>query len=299
MIVGLDASNMDKTIVPYAKYLTELYPIEKVYFVSIVKNLHKNDQIVKEYPELITNAISDRRKELNEQIDQSEFRNTLEMEFVVELGRTTWFIMDLAKEKSADLILIGRKITLNSTSTTGPRLARRAACNLLIVPEGTRPSNKKILVPIDFSPHSKKALHYAVEMARKFENTEITTQNVYSIPVGYYSLGKTKEEFGEIMRKNSVDEFNKFVSDLDLEGINITSIFDEDKDQDLTSDIIAKCKELKPDWLILGAKGRSTTTAYFMGSFAETVITSITNIPIFIARMKGKNAGFIDLLKEI
>ena len=53
------------------------------------------------------------------------------------------------------------------------------------------------------------------------------------------------------------------------------------------------------DAIVIGAKGRTDTTAIFIGSSAEKLIHIDSTIPIMIVRPKGRRAGIIELLKDI
>ncbi len=300
IMVGIDSSFMDKTIIPYTKFICDIFPVEKLYIVNAIKHLNIPDELLKEYPDFISQTIEERRKDIKEDIEKAITREGLEIEYIIKQGNPTKMIMELSEKEKVDLILIGRKITIPSSSSTGPRLARRANCNLMIIPEGVKPKLKKMLVPLDYSEHSKQAFHYAVDLARELgESTSIITQNVYTIPAGWHYTGKTKEEFNKIMKKNSENSYNHFLKEFDTKGVKIKSFFHLDDNDDLTSDILRVTQDKRPDWIIIGAKGRTAATALFIGSFAEKLISTITHVPIFIARPKGKNAGILDYIKEI
>lgn len=63
--------------------------------------------------------------------------------------------------------------------------------------------------------------------------------------------------------------------------------------------MIDKAHEINANAIIIGAKGRTATTAFFLGSIAERLIQLDNDIPLMIVRPKGKNAGFLEFLKEL
>jgi nucleotide-binding universal stress UspA family protein len=180
------------------------------------------------------------------------------------------------------------------------RLARRASCKLLIIPESHKPSLERILVPIDFSEYSRQALEYAIYISRNNAGkVEIICQNVYNVPVGYHYTGKSYAEFAEVMKRNAERNFNKFISDIDTEGTRITPVYSLDTNDDFTTDICDMAREKDVSGIIIGAKGRSATTALFIGSMAEKLMQVVKDYPLTVVRPKGKTAGIMEALLEI
>lgn len=209
-------------------------------------------------------------------------------------------LLEMAQKASTDLIIVGQKRTLSGGGVTTVRLARRASCNLLIVPENATPAVNKFLVPIDFSNYSKLALEQTIDFAVKTGGTaEIICQNVYNVPAGYHYTGKSFEEFAEIMRKNAQEAFQKFSKKIDPRGIKITDMYSLDVNDNLASDIYDLADKVKPDFIIIGAKGRTAAAALFLGSLAEKIVHDHMNYPLLVVRFKGKNAGLIETLREI
>jgi nucleotide-binding universal stress UspA family protein len=180
------------------------------------------------------------------------------------------------------------------------RLARRASCNLLIVPEGSVPKVQKLLVPVDFSKYSKLALETVIELSAQREDPiEVYCQNVYRVPAGYHYTGKTHEEFAEIMRNNAEKDYNKLISKIDTRGVTVTPVYSEDINEDLSSDIFDLAEELKPDGIVIGAKGRTAAASLFLGSMAEKLINKKLEYPLLIVRPRGKTAGILETLRDI
>ena len=197
------------------------------------------------------------------------------------------------------MIIVGRKIHLPGTGVVSLRLARRASCSLLIVPENSQPKVQKILVPSDFSDYSKDALEEAIMIAEKHGNVEIVCQNVFSIPSGYHFTGKSYEEFTQIMQMHAEIAYKKFIRKINTKGIKITPVYTKDEDDDPVQEIVNKALEINADGIIIGAKGRTAATALFIGSMAERLIQFNDSLPLLVTRPKGKNAGILDYILEI
>lgn len=301
ILVGLDNTEMNTTLVEFAAFLARHGEAEEIYFVNVAKNLNLPQEVLKEFPDIEIKALKERKIEISKLIE-AHFRpeRSIPTHIIVEKGNPTKKIMDLTHTHTIDLLVIGRKKSIPGSGVMVQRLGRRADCNLLIVPEGAKPRAEKILVPIDFSDYSKLALEQTIDLAKNYKDkVEIICQNVYTVPVGYHYTGKSYEEFGKVMCKNAEKDYKKFIKDIDTKGIKIKAVYSLDENDNLASDIRDLAESTKADVIIIGAKGRTATTALFLGSFAEKLINVEEDIPLIITRPKGKNPGLMEYLKEI
>jgi K+-sensing histidine kinase KdpD len=101
------------------------------------------------------------------------------------------------------------------------------------------------------------------------------------------------------MKNNARKKFEKFISDIDTEGVKITAEYSLDDNDDFTTDIHQMAKDKNVSGIIIGAKGRSSTTALFLGSIAEKLMQVIEDYPLTVVRPKGKTAGIMEALMEI
>jgi nucleotide-binding universal stress UspA family protein len=301
LIVCLDQTPLDQTLIEYASFIARVNQTKKIYFSTVIKNLSIPKEVLEEFPNLIENMINERKEAMEElvKLHFKEIKGVI-ISFVVKEGNLSKKILKLAEEKSADMIIIGRKVDLPGTGVASQRLARRASCSLLIVPEGSRPRVSKLLVPSDFSDYSKDALEEAIMIASKHGGkTEIVCQNVFSVPSGYHFTGKSYEEFTEIMKMHAEINYKKFIRKIDTKGIKITPIYTKDDDDDPVQEIVSKALEIGADGIVIGAKGRTAATALFIGSMAERLIQFNDSLPLLVTRPKGKNAGILDYILEI
>lgn len=292
---------MDETLVKFATYIAKINQTKKIYFTNIIRNLQIPKEVLKEFPNLIENMVEERKSQMKEVVEKNwDSEITSEISYVVKDGQLAKKVLKLAHEKSADMILVGRKVTLPGSGVGSQRLARRASCTLMIVPENSVPKITKILVPSDFSEYSKDALEEAILISERNDKTiEIICQNVYTIPSGYHFTGKSYDEFAAIMETHAEIKYKKFIRKIDTKGVKITPLYTKDDDDDPVEDIIKKAQEIGAHGIIIGAKGRTAATALFLGSMAERLIQLNDKIPLLVTRPKGKNAGILDYILEI
>ncbi|MGB5929002.1 MAG: universal stress protein, partial [Cyclobacteriaceae bacterium] len=157
-----------------------------------------------------------------------------------------------------------------------------------------------ILVPIDFSDYSKQALEKAIDIAdHRKEKPQVICMNVYKVPTGYHYTGKPFEEVAKRMKQNAKLEFKKFIHPIDTKGVPLKDLYDLDDNNDFTTNIVDIARQEKADVVIIGAKGRTVSTAFFLGSIAEKLIQLDSEFPLMVMRPKGRNAGFLEFFREL
>lgn len=136
----------------------------------------------------------------------------------------------------------------------------------------------KILVPIDFSPCSKNALHYAANMANMM-NAKIVLIHVLSIPtpftdISYYmDLSVVEKMEDEI--QNSMESLIRKTPELEnteKEVVENLSVVDG---------IVEKAKKHNVDLIIMGTHGTRGFNEIFFSSHAASVLKE-TRIPVLI-----------------
>jgi nucleotide-binding universal stress UspA family protein len=301
LIVCLDQTTLDETLVRFASFIANANQTKKIYFTNVIRNLNIPKEVLVEFPSLIENMVEERRSEMKAVVEKNFVsKEDIEFSYIVKEGQLSKKVLKLAHEKSADMIIIGKKVDLPGTGVISQRLARRASCSLLIIPENASPKIDSLLVPSDFSDYSKDAMEEAILIAEKYgKKTEIICQNVFTVPSGYHFTGKSYKEFTEIMKTHAEINFKKFIRKIDTKNIEITPVYTQDEDDDPVEDILVKAKEIQADAIIIGAKGRTAATALFIGSMAERLIQLNDEFPLLVTRPKGKNAGILDYILEI
>src|SRR5690606_9238402 len=117
---------------------------------------------------LIENMVAERKSEMKEVVEKIwDKDNKSDISYIVKEGQLAKKVLKFAHEKSADMIVVGRKVTLAGSGVGTQRLARRASCTLMIIPENSVPKVDKILVPSDFSEYSKDALEEAILISER------------------------------------------------------------------------------------------------------------------------------------
>jgi nucleotide-binding universal stress UspA family protein len=126
----------------------------------------------------------------------------------------------------------------------------------------------KVLVPIDDSEHSKKAVERALELAEK-QGAEITIMTVTPVAADFL------DEMRNVQDKLTV-EYQKWLDRakevFDAKGIKVATILEEGLVPG--NNIIRRAEDDKFDRIIMGSTGRSGLARILMGSTAAKVVAN-------------------------
>jgi nucleotide-binding universal stress UspA family protein len=304
MLIALDNSSADASLIEAASFLAAASRTEEVFFVNVIKSSSIPASIQQEFPSLIENAIADRKARIEESVRiHFNKENEAQLHFEILKGNPSRQLLNKVSENNIDLVLVGRKPQNKNSNLTVHRLARRARCTIMLIPEsGLDFSSQRLLVATDFSDHSVIALEKACDvMCQRAEcvEPEVICQHVYTVPTGYHVSGKTFDEFAQVMLRNAKKEYEKFIQKVNTQGVRIKPVFTLNKSESGVKHIYDLARKEKVNGIVIGGRGQSSATAFFsLGSTAERIIDYDTELPLFIVRPKDLQKDFVEYLKE-
>jgi nucleotide-binding universal stress UspA family protein len=148
--------------------------------------------------------------------------------------------------------------------------------------EKTQFQLKNILVPVDFSTCSKKALQYAIPFARKFNATLTLLYVVQSnyFPGGEFSGGYDFARLEKELRESGEHQLARLVSEELDESVPVkTSV----RVGQPVAEILSAARELESDLILLSTHGRTGLKHVFLGSVAENVLRHAP-CPVLVVR---------------
>jgi len=146
------------------------------------------------------------------------------------------------------------------------------------------PMFRKILVPVDFSDHSDKAMAMALDLARRYEAELILLHAVHlPIPVGHFPGGDVTVEYGQLV------EYAESAARSQLQArVDQVALGDRARTSLRTGDpvqvILDEAERRGADLIVMGTHGRSGLSRLFMGSVAERVVRA-SPCPVLTARI--------------
>lgn len=129
----------------------------------------------------------------------------------------------------------------------------------------------KILVPVDFSPHSREATLYAVDLARRY-GAPITLVHAYQ-PVAY-ALPESFVIYTPDQLANVLTELQKQLATAkaDAERSGATAVDTRVLQGDVASQIVQCAVDGGHDLIVMGTHGRTGPAHLLLGSIAEKVM---------------------------
>lgn len=202
-----------------------------------------------------------------------------------------------ARERELDLILAGRTLPASQLATGHAfnRLARKAPCSVMLIPEGAAVHLSRVLVPVDFSEHAKLALRAAVGLARASgePRPQVLVQTVFSVGYGYSKTGLTLEQAVRAQEQAHQRRLEEFVRDVDFSGLTCElqcSSADEPE-----AAIVQFAQARKVDLICVGSRGMTRMASVILGGTAERIVAGAP-MPVLIVKRKGETLSLLDVL---
>lgn len=290
VISALDLSALDQQIIALGNMLAPVFDMKQFYFMHIADDLTQPKE-----EDLYFHRLHSPDYPLDEKIKaniQKEVGLTIEPPLAygitveVHEGKPYKKLLHWATVKNADLVIVGRKEESSGSGITAKRLAHNLSSSILIVPERLAPAIQKIVVPVDFSDQSIKALQAAVRVAKKLtQEVEVVALHV----IETVSLDQYPGNFGylehmEKMRTSSKASYEKMLRDHAIQYEGLQVVYLEDPILSISSQIKGYLDETPSDLVVMGATGHTHFENFLYGSVAEQLVDRYTASPILVLR---------------
>lgn len=150
---------------------------------------------------------------------------------------------------------------------------------------------KTILVPVDFSESSRKALHYAVSFARQF-NAEILLLHSVELPSPPPETILTKPGLIDADAQNAAD---KRLSEWRKQIGSSTAVKVAARTGKPTTQIVEEAKRSHADLIVMGTHGRTGLSHLLIGSTAEQVVR---HAPCPVMVVREQEHDFVEMPRD-
>lgn len=298
LMVALDLTPMDATLIPYAAFLCAELQVEKVYFIHVEKSL--------DLPSEFLQSMGHDNLPIDEGIREGimttvgpAFQNVpnTQVEILVEEGTPLKELLHWGKVKQIDLMLVGRKLRLQGSGVLAEKILRTGRVGVLFVPETFEPKLQRVVVSLDFSKYSEMALDRVLHSALAKPDIHVICLHIYQVPTGYRTLGMTYESFDERMQGFAREKYEKLLSKFpELSERAELVLVRQDDNTDIGKLVVLEAKRNRADMLVIGAKGLSAAALFVIGSVTEKVLRYDMDIPLMVFKNKNEDVGFLDAL---
>ena len=151
---------------------------------------------------------------------------------------------------------------------------------------------KRIMIPVDFSDDSLKALAYARDFAKPF-GAELCVLYVvepiyYATPADMYATSPNIAMLIDEQRRIGAQQLTRINADLKKKGARVRTL---QKTGSAAQCIVDTAKSLKADLVVMGTHGRTGLAHMLMGSVAEKVVRTAACPVLTVRREAAKKAA--------
>lgn len=291
-LVCLDLSNMDESLIGYTAFLTSVVKPKTITFFHAVQSGPTALEIAEQFPEIETEEefMELIRSELQEKVSGHFDNDSIEIRIIIKQGRPTDQIIDIVNSLEPDLVLMGKKIGYAGEGVVPKRIIRYVASSVLLVPEKSRYELNNIVVPVDFSEQSAKAVQTATSLVN---SGNVTAQHIYRYRAQFFPYALSDEEkrdvdkkiekkMGEFKDKNGISDDVNFTLTLHKKGKIAEEVYNQTvKDQ--------------ADFIIVSSKSKKLNSI-LSHDFTDKMIEYAFGVPLLVQKNLEKHRKFLKTL---
>jgi nucleotide-binding universal stress UspA family protein len=289
-LVGLESAVSDNSLLQYFDFFTKKISTTSAFFIHVERELNQ-------FPELYYGGLPDSEVKFLEEETTKEFENRIEEYFKGDenlytgtsfrIGNPLKVLLATAEEMQADLVVIGQKKGAKNHGILAKKLARKAKGNALVIPENSKTKMKIILVPIDFSENSARALQTAVGIKKRLgDSVRLIALNVFQLPnMSRYKISKSPSQFKSYVQENVKEAFENFLEKYipaDKGEVEAQLLFKDSPK--MAGHIYSFAADHQVDFMIIGATGHTRLERLLMGSVTEKMLNLNQSFPTLVVK---------------
>lgn len=279
ILVALDLSDLDETLIRYSKHLLQNFDVDKIYFIHNIKKYEISEIIEQEIEDVdLEEVISE---EINDRVTEIMDDNTDWEVLISDDPYTESLISYTCNKLQINCILLGNKNGDNGSGLVGFKLLRLLKCNILWIPKLKNFDIKSIWVSTDFSVASQKAFKVGA-LFQKHNKSEVTAVHVFNVPLHfspYINDSKIETKVDNHIEK----KFNQFIKKIDY-PYSLNTLTIAGREANAASKIRQESKKHKVSLLIVADKGATTLSNLMIGSVTMDLFMRHLEVPLFITK---------------
>lgn len=279
ILVALDLSELDETLIKYASFIAERLKAENVYFVHNIKKY----EISELFSEHLKNVNLDEviGDELNDKVEENFKANANWEVLISEDPYSESLIKYIADKYTIDLAIVGNKKHEKGTGVVSSKLLRLLPCDILTVPKNAPTKIETIWAGTDFSHDSRKVFRVTKYLQEGHE-TKLKMVHVYSVPV-QFSPYVSADSMAPQVEKHVEEKFEKFLKKLNYpEPIEPLSFLG--RESGAARKILNNINPSEVDLLVVSDKGGNTFSPFAVGSVTEELFNANLEVPLWVVK---------------
>ncbi len=288
-LIALDLSTMDEQLMDAMLMLQPTLQLEQLYFLHVMPDFTAPRNLDAQFQKMFAPEmpVDERARNQLAQKVQEKFdgQKGLKLQVDVREGKPYQKVIHWLEVKEAELLVVGNKKQSAGSGITARKAARKVDSHLLLVPDAPLKPIQKILVPVDFSDHSARALHFAETLSGSLPEAELDTLYVIDLPpLDYYALPYDQSGFRKVLLESAEQNQTKFFKDHQFDPKKIQAKFIENTYSNAGVHVHEFAVENDYDLIVIGAQGHSALESFVFGSVTEKLATVHKDCPIFVVR---------------
>ncbi len=298
VLVTLDLSDMDDSLIRYASFLADKIKPDSVTFLHILRPYDIPKDIIEAFPHLDEPVTDIIREELQEKIEEL-FTPESEIKTIIKVqeGYPTETIVKFAQKNDITLTLMGKKMGYEGRGSIVRKVLGIIPSSVMLVSETAHREIKNVLVRMDFSKMSEMALKMALRL-KELTGSEVLCHHVHKLPLNYFPQSNPEQDkrLQQYVEKHSKKEFQKFMKRFKYNADEVPFSYSLDIENEEAQILYSRALTVGADMIVIGSKIKSELADIIVDSTSEKLAAPDKNIPVFIVKDRKQTMGFLKAL---
>ncbi|RSK40662.1 universal stress protein [Mangrovimonas spongiae] len=280
ILVALDLSDIDETLIRYASYLSHVLKAKKVYFVHNIKKYEISELFENQLEDLnLEEMIGD---ELNETVENL-FDSKSDWEVLISNDPYSESLISYIVNKySIQLTIVGNKNRIKGTGVVSGKLLRMLKCHLLTIPKDAKPTINSLCIGTDFSNASRKSFIMARQL-KEATSCLVKAVHIYNVPL-QFSPYLPKQNLIPTIEKHIEEKSKKFIKRLKDDAKDVAFEIIPGRSSSIDENLHEQCKKEDFDMLMVSDKGGNTFSSLLVGNVTEELFNEDLELPLWVCK---------------
>ena len=295
LLVNIDLSELDTSLMQYAAYLCEQLEISKLVVLHNMLITEPPEELRKHYPDMQEPLEKIVEREIRENTDRFFGQSGVEVEISIFQNKGMHEIVRWVSEQRVDISVIGKKSPSEGQGLYALQYARLTSHAVIMVPAVSSVKINKILASVDFSKNAVNVIRHAHNLAVRLD-ADVSYLHLYALPPQHFpNVNINTEKYQKEYLRYAQKEFDKWKQKSLGDAETGPCYFRLAERQRVAHEVYLWAIKNQADLIVCGAKGKSDAEVMLLGSVSEKLISTDYYIPMMIVKRK-ENYGWLESL---
>jgi nucleotide-binding universal stress UspA family protein len=276
----IDLSDIDILLLEYIQKLDEVFDFDQLTLIHFVALEEVSKEIGDMLPYLDKSLNEILEEVVLEKVEAVFKERKSSIKVKIYSGGHLDQLVEWVDQQKFDLVVMGKKSVHGGSGVFSSKVVRLTSSNTLFIPETSKATIQKIVLPLDFSEYSEDIAFLAKSLSL---HTSAVLLPVHVLKHGmqYFPYIRKPSEFQKEIEEKAVSNYMKLKKKTGLsENMEIIKGQDVAVSQSLYDFAIRNGADL----IVLGNKGKTNDDTLLIGSVAERMIATDKHLPVLILK---------------